>query len=100
MKKYQVNENYFEKIDSEEKAYWLGFLYADGNVRMHKNKSGILKLKLKQSDKKHIEKFSKCLNSNYPIKSGIEIIKNKGKEYKCYHSTINIYNTKLVKDLC
>ena len=24
--------SHFEKIDSEEKAYWLGFLYADGYV--------------------------------------------------------------------
>lgn len=99
-KKYQVNDNYFEKIDTEEKAYWLGFLYADGNVRMHKGRSGILKLKLKQSDKDHIEKFNKCLDSNYSITDGVEIVKSKGKIYKCFCSTLVIYNTKLVKDLC
>lgn len=29
-RKYRVNVNFFENIDTEEKAYWLGFLYADG----------------------------------------------------------------------
>lgn len=29
-KKYKVNENYFENINSHEKAYVLGFIYADG----------------------------------------------------------------------
>ena len=28
--KYYFDLNFFEKIDTEEKAYWLGFLYADG----------------------------------------------------------------------
>lgn len=28
--KYSLNENFFEIIDSKEKAYILGFLYADG----------------------------------------------------------------------
>jgi len=27
-----LNHSYFNKIDSEEKAYWLGFLMADGCV--------------------------------------------------------------------
>jgi len=27
---YQIRENYFEKIDNEKKAYFLGLLYADG----------------------------------------------------------------------
>lgn len=29
---YTLNENFFDKIDCEEKAYFLGFLYADGWV--------------------------------------------------------------------
>jgi intein/homing endonuclease len=31
-RKYSLNENYFEKIDSDDKAYILGFIYADGSV--------------------------------------------------------------------
>lgn len=38
MKKYTVNENYFQSLDSPEKAYILGFLYADGcNYIRHSN---------------------------------------------------------------
>lgn len=31
-RKYKFDENFFENIDTEEKAYWLGFIYADGAV--------------------------------------------------------------------
>ena len=98
-KKYEVNENYFENIDTEEKAYWLGFLYVDGYVRMIHGRSGQLKLKLHQKDKRHIELFRKCLNSTHPIKDGLEILKKNNREYKCYYSVLNIYSTKMVKDL-
>lgn len=30
MIKYTFNENIFSVIDTPEKAYWAGFLYADG----------------------------------------------------------------------
>lgn len=33
MRQYKLNTNYFNKIDSHEKAYVLGFLYADGSNR-------------------------------------------------------------------
>ncbi|WP_297419399.1 LAGLIDADG family homing endonuclease [Clostridium sp.] len=33
---YQLNDTYFEKIDTETKAYILGFLYADGSVSANK----------------------------------------------------------------
>ena len=29
---YQLNENYFETIDTREKAYFLGLLAADGCI--------------------------------------------------------------------
>ncbi len=31
-RKYRLNETYFDIIDTDEKAYWLGFLYADGGL--------------------------------------------------------------------
>lgn len=29
---WSYNENYFEEINSPEKAYWLGFIWADGYI--------------------------------------------------------------------
>lgn len=63
MIKYTCNENFFENIDTEEKAYWLGFIAADGHVS--KKNSIIIQLAFK--DKSHIEKFKKSLNSNHII---------------------------------
>ena len=98
-KKYNVNENYFDKIDTEEKSYWLGFLYADGYVRMKDGRSGELKLKLKKSDKGHIELFRKCIGSTHKIIDGISKVVVSGRTYESECSSLSIYNTKIVKDL-
>lgn len=60
---YSVNEEYFDVIDSEEKAYWLGFLYADGYVTSR----DCVGLTLKESDVGHLQKFKAALSSNHPI---------------------------------
>jgi hypothetical protein len=31
-RKYKINQDFFETIDTEEKAYFLGLLYADGSL--------------------------------------------------------------------
>ena len=46
----------FDTIDSEEKAYWLGFLMADGYVRSDSNVIGI---ELSYVDIDHMKKFKK-----------------------------------------
>lgn len=97
--KYSCDENYFEKIDTEDKAYWLGFLYADGYVRVGKRNSGQLKLKLCKNDKDHIQKFKKSINSTHPIKDSIDYFKKDNKEYISNNSTLNVYNEKISKDL-
>lgn len=61
--KYSYDRSYFNKIDTPEKAYWLGFLLADGN-----NTGRTLRLRLKIDDKFILEKFNQCLKSNIPIK--------------------------------
>lgn len=55
---------YFEKINTEEKAYWLGFLYADGSVSSKEDK---IELGLAEKDLHHIEKFKKSLNLSNKI---------------------------------
>lgn len=69
-RKYTFNYDYFEIIDTEEKAYWLGFLYADGCVgKNRKDKNGEhpgcgVSLGLKLSDEEHIDKFIKAVGFN------------------------------------
>lgn len=46
-------------IDTEEKAYWLGFLYADGAVSKNTN---TIELSLKSSDISHLEKYKSSLS--------------------------------------
>ena len=47
------NENVFDIINTEEKAYWLGFLYADGYI----SKNNQIELSLKAEDYNHLIKF-------------------------------------------
>lgn len=58
----RCDDKVFDNIDTEEKAYWLGFLYADGSV--YKTK---LELTLKESDYKHIKKFHSFMKSENNI---------------------------------
>lgn len=60
-----INTRYFQSIDSADKAYWLGFLYADGCVSKT-IKEVILELKLE--DIGHLEKFKSQIDSNKSVK--------------------------------
>lgn len=99
-RKYKVNENYFEKIDSEPKAYWLGFLYADGYIyKLHDShgheKGGGIELTLKLDDWLHIYHFAEDIKSTHPI-----IIKDvtlNGSTYKA--CKLGISSVKIADDL-
>ena len=54
----RIDETMFDVIDSEEKAYWLGFLYADGNIGSSEYK---LEMNLQASDWEHMKKFQEFL---------------------------------------
>ena len=54
--KNPINSHTFEKIDTEEKAYWLGFLFADGGI--YRN---TIELSLALKDTAHLEKFKKFM---------------------------------------
>lgn len=88
-------------IDSKEKAYWLGFLYADGcileykNSKTHKLKAMGLQLSLSSKDKEHIQLFLDCIESNAPIKS--PIVKLGEKTYET--SKVTLCCTDLCRDL-
>jgi len=54
-------DDYFEKIDTEEKAYFLGLMASDGCVLKPKQSSSVVKLELKSLDSELVLKFSKAL---------------------------------------
>lgn len=65
---YSYNHDFFETIDTEEKAYWLGFIYADGCVYQNfNNRVYELSIKLCEGDYIHLKKFNKSIEGNLPV---------------------------------
>lgn len=62
--KYKFDEHYFEKIDTENKAYFLGLIYADGCVYPLKNS---LAIKLTEEDSYILKKLKEEVNSTKPL---------------------------------
>jgi len=65
--KISINEEYFSKIDTSEKAYWLGFIAADGCIRKQKSGSYMLTFYLSEKDAQQIIEFKQAINSNHNI---------------------------------
>lgn len=66
--KYQADYDIFETIDSPEKAYWLGFIAADG-CNYYREQNASIILNIHQKDIKHLEKFKDFCNTNAEIKT-------------------------------
>jgi hypothetical protein len=68
MRKKKYDENYFEIIDTEDKAYFLGFIFADGCL-IYDPKKYIYKLSLKihPKDKKILYQFKEKINGEMDI---------------------------------
>jgi len=64
VRKYPVNEDYFNNIDCEEKAYFLGILYADGTNSLKKTE---IKLSLQEDDLEILIKLNNLLQPTKPI---------------------------------
>ena len=60
---YKVNEQFFNNINTEEKAYILGFICADGHIEKDR-----LNITVSIKDKDILEKIRKAMQSNHPIK--------------------------------
>lgn len=67
---YKIKENYFETIDSEEKAYFLGLLFADGS----NTGKYYTRLELKEEDEYIIRKLR---NAIYPRKEKAKLFYRK-----------------------
>lgn len=96
----RFNENIFDTIDTEKKAYWLGFIYADGYIDstpLEENKKSTYKfeISLKASDAGHLHKFNEFMEHNKDnVKIG-SVMCNKTKCFRCrwYVTNKHLWNT-------
>lgn len=81
-RKFPINDSYFDTIDSEDKAYLLGFLIADGCIREEKRKNGNISYRI-------------CFSNSIDDKEAIELLHSK----ICPKATLSISNqsTKTIK---
>lgn len=67
-RKYQISEeDFFAVINTQEKAYWLGFLMADGCVRRTGN-SFKIEIDLKADDRVVLRLFLNAIGADYSIR--------------------------------
>jgi hypothetical protein len=64
-RRYHVNHAFFRRINTEEQAYALGFLYADGSVRLAP--APTVQVALKPEDRGHLQKLLDLLEADYVI---------------------------------
>lgn len=84
LKKYSYNENFFQDINNENKAYWLGFIAADGCI----NKTNNLEIGLAIKDCHHLEKFIQDIEGDLAM---LKLTDSKARVFVC--------SVKLIKDL-
>lgn len=91
--KHSYNESFFDVIDTEEKAYWLGFLYADGNT----NDFGKweVSISLAYKDKHHLQKFISLISPTLQFQEFNA--KCFGKEYRS--AKVRITNKRITESL-
>jgi len=85
-RKYSLNEAFFENIDTEEKAYWLGFIYADGCISNNR-----LQFDLSWKDNDHLAKLACSLGTDTPVK-----FKKRENHEKAF---FRVVSRKLINDL-
>ncbi len=64
LRRYQLNEHYFDNIDTPNKAYVLGFLYADGSNCISKQ---TVSMSLQEGDMQILEDIRNEIGSERPL---------------------------------
>ena len=96
----KFNKNYFSNIDTSNKAYWLGFIYADGYIIENKtNRNYELGIELNRNDVKLLEEFNNELGGVHSICFKHNKKEFNGYKYETDSCIIRIYSKNIVCDL-
>lgn len=65
-RQYLVRDDYFSAIDTDEKAYWLGFIAADGCISKRGGRHEVV-IALQRGDESHLAKFRDVIVPTAPL---------------------------------
>lgn len=96
VRKYKLNENYFDNIDTSNKAYIMGFLHSDGSNNINKS---TISLSLQEEDREILEQIRKEIGSTKPL----EYLDYSNKhDFGCSYKNqyrLNIFSKHMCKEL-
>lgn len=75
MRIYELNEHFFDNIDTEEKAYFFGLLYADGCnfiSSINRRTCHLIRISLQERDAHILKELSKLIFTNREVKYNIK----------------------------
>lgn len=97
-RKFQVNQSFFECIDTEAKAYFLGLIATDGYIK--DGKTGAVGIQLQYRDKDILETLSALLGGNTDIKKRlVDTALPQGGRCQGEHALLTVYSKQMVRDL-
>lgn len=93
---HAVDADFFDQINTEERAYWLGFITADGCV--YRSPRGVpsgITIRLGAKDVKHLEKWRAAIHGTHPIYTCTSNVNGK----TTTQVRINVGSTQLARSL-
>lgn len=111
-RKYRAfNDRYFQHIDTQEKAYWLGFVFADGYIVANQRCSSTedtdkrmayeFGMELQRGDEYHLERLRDTLGGVHQIcqKESCKVVCGNHAPSHTYSSVLRVYSKNVVLDL-
>lgn len=99
-KNRKIKSDYFKVIDNPNKAYWLGFIYADGSISANPdNHNYELSIEIHNNDRNHLCGFELELGCDDLIGQRQRTISFNGYTYRTDTAYLRVYSKQLVMDL-
>jgi hypothetical protein len=96
VRKYSINHNFFDEINSSEQAYWLGFILADAYVACTPSGNKFVRFNLSVKDEEHLRKFKNSVKYDGKIFRTVKTEKN-GNKHEI--SSLSVYSALLFESL-